>query len=78
VRSVVETDKLIHLFADKQGMRVRGWQEMLADVIEGDRDREVWRAVALDHVRQNILPVSDAHTRLIGKQMNEFVGLDDR
>ena len=43
---VGETDRLIHLLAHESAMRVRDWQDILADVIEGDRDPEGWRAVA--------------------------------
>jgi len=39
-------DRLIHVLANALGMRVRDWQDILTDVIEGDRDPEGWRAVA--------------------------------
>ena len=39
-------DRLIHVFTNVSGMRVRDWQDILTDVTEGDRDPEGWRAVA--------------------------------
>jgi len=46
VVTVVVIDRLIHVLANALGMRVRDWQDILTDVIEGDRDPEGWRAVA--------------------------------
>ena len=39
-------DRVIHVFTNVSGMRVRDWQDILTDVTEGDRDPEGWRAVA--------------------------------
>jgi len=46
--------------------------------LSGDRTPSLRIAVRLDHVRKDILPVSDAHTRRMAQQVNEPVGLDGR